>query len=252
VIRGREVEAVLAARHHRPWPLPATPWVMVQEWRHLLFAHWPVDADAVARLLPRALALDTFDGRGWLTVSPFLATVRPRGLPPLPLVSRFAELNARTYVVRDGRPGVFFFSLDATSVLAVAGARVAYGLPYFPARADTVVRDGEVRYRLRGWRRPWRCVDFTAAYRPVGPIRHAQPGTVDEWLAERYCLHTVDRRGVPWTADIHHRPWPLQPADATVDARALARAAGVELPGVAPLVHYAHRLDVLVWPPRRS
>ena len=241
---------VLAAQAHRPCPLPRGPWIMVQEWRRLLVAHWRVDAGALVRRLPAGVALDRFQDEAWLAVTPFVATVRPRALPAIPYVSTFAELNVRTYVVRDGRPGVYFFSLDATSVLAVLGARVAYALPYFPARATADATDGEVRYRLQGWRTLWHRVGFAASSRPVSPAERARPGTLEHWLVERYRLYTTDRRGRVWHADIHHRPWPLQRAAGTIVAKEVAAAAGVDLPEAAPLLHYADELDVLVWPPR--
>lgn len=249
MIRGREIETLLGETAHRPWPLPAGPWVMVQQWRRLLFAHWPVAARVLEPLLPEGVVLDRFAGSAWVSATPFLATVRPRALPPVPLVSHFAELNLRTYVVRDGRPGVWFFSLDATGLAAVLGARIGYGLPYFPARAAVALEDGATRYALRGWRPPWRTVTFAASYRPTSPVASAAPGTLAHWLVERYRLYTVGRRGGVWFADIHHRPWPLQQAEGDVVTDDLARAAGVPVPAERPLVHYADRIDVLVWPP---
>src|SRR3954463_8827586 len=133
---------VLAETGHRPWPLPDGRWLMAQTWEDLLFAHWPLPAEELAPLIPAPLALDTFDGGAWLGVTPFEVTgLRLRGTPPAPLVSRFPELNVRTYVSLDGKPGIWFFSLDAGSVAAVAAARRTYRLPYFRA-AMRIRRDG--------------------------------------------------------------------------------------------------------------
>src|SRR5919204_5477516 len=119
---------------HRPYPMPAGSWIMAQRWSHLLFAHWPVDIDALRAIVPPSLPLDTFDGAAWLSIVPFyLSHLRPRWLPALPWVSAFPELNVRTYVTLGGKPGIYFFSLDAGSPLAVAGARAIYRLPYFRA-----------------------------------------------------------------------------------------------------------------------
>ena len=105
---------------HRPWPLPDEPWMQAQTWEDLLFAHWRVDAGDLARLLPPELPLDTYDGAAWLGITPFrLTDLRLRGMPPLPWRVGFPELNVRTYATADGRPGIWFFSLDAASVLAV-------------------------------------------------------------------------------------------------------------------------------------
>ncbi|MFN8423535.1 MAG: DUF2071 domain-containing protein [Anaerolineae bacterium] len=128
-------DADIADAAHRPWPLPAAPWAMAMSWLDLLFLHWPLDPDVLAPFIPPPLVLDTFDGRAWLGVVPFrMAGVRLRGLPPIPGTAAFPEINVRTYAVApDGRRGVWFFSLDATSRLAVRAARAWFGLPYFDA-----------------------------------------------------------------------------------------------------------------------
>ncbi len=242
---------------HRPWPVPDGPWVMTQTWRDLLFAHWPVAREALAALVPAAFPIDTFDGTGWLGVVPFVMTnVAPRGLPRIPTTSSFPELNVRTYVRVDDKPGVFFFSLDAGSALAAWAGRALLGLPYFHARMraegtsspSNLNRDG-IRYesvrRTRGSR-----AELRAEYAPVGPSFVAVPGSLEYFLAERYCLYALDRRGRPVRLDIHHSPWPLQPAEAAIAVNTMATAAGLALPDVAPVLHFARRQDTVVWLPR--
>src|SRR5262245_10075958 len=120
---------------HRPWPLPGRPWVMAMRWHDLLFAHWPVDPAVLRPLIPASLQIDTYDGQAWIGVVPFRMTgVRPRFVPPLPGLSAFAEINVRTYVTIEQKPGVWFFSLDAANRLAVWAARLSYHLPYCFAR----------------------------------------------------------------------------------------------------------------------
>lgn len=226
---------------------------MAQRWNDLLFAHWPVDAGAVRALVPRSLPLDVRDGAAWLSITPFrLSGLRPRGLPVIPGLSRFPELNVRTYVTVDARPGVFFFSLDAGSALAVAGARTLYHLPYF--RAAMRIRaaaDGTVLYQSQRTHRAARPAEFTARYRPAGPVVRHSPGTLDHWLSERYCLYAVDSARRVYRAEIHHRPWPLQPATAEIGRNTMAAAAGIPLPGPPARLAFARRLDVVVWPPVR-
>jgi uncharacterized protein YqjF (DUF2071 family) len=227
----------LGARDHRPFPPPRAPWIMGQSWRRLLFAHWPVAAERLRALLPDAVALDLFDGQAWLGVTPFeMEGVRPRGLPPAPLVSRFPELNVRTYVVRDGRPGIHFFSLDTSNRPTVGGARSLYRLPYFHARMAIRAREGWIEYAHR--RTPE--VAFVARYRPTGPAAYAAPGSLEHWLTERYCAYTVSGR-----IDIHHPPWELQPAEARIATNSVAPLA---LAG-EPHLMYAARQDIVVWPP---
>jgi len=239
----------LEATAHRPWPLPDAPWIMKQQWHDLLFAHWPLPVPVVRRLVPTSLVVDSFDGWAWIGVVPFrMAGVRPRWVPPLPGLSAFPELNVRTYVHAEGKAGVYFFSLDATNALAVAAARRFYHLPYFRARMAARDDGRAISYESRRAHRGSAAAEFTGRYRPVAPPRAAERGSIDHWLTERYCLYTTDGRNRPYRAEVHHRPWPLQGAEAEIERNTMAAAAGVELPPERPLLHFARRLDVLVWP----
>jgi uncharacterized protein YqjF (DUF2071 family) len=222
---------------------------MVQTWNDLLFAHWPVSAEVLRPLVPSALALDTFDGQCWLAVAPFhMSGIRARGLPPIPGFSGFPELNVRTYVTLGGKPGVYFFSLDAGSLAAVWSAKAAYRLPYFHARMKVGCDNGWVTYDSR--RKGNSDAAFRAKYRAVGPVQLRTPGTLEHWLTERYCLYTVAGNDV-FRAEIHHPQWPLQDAEAEIMENTMASAVGIELPDVRPLLHFAEKLDVLIWPLRR-
>lgn len=224
---------------------------MAQSWHDLLFAHWPVPAELLRRELPSDLTLDTFEGGAWIGVVPFrMSSVRLRWLPPLPGTSAFPELNVRTYVVHDDKPGVYFFSLDAASPLAVAVARAWFHLPYFRARMWCVAeRHGTLYASVRTHRRA-PAADLRAHYRPLGDAAPAVPGTLTHWLIERYCLYSVDSRGRTWRGEIHHAPWPLQRAEAEFESNRMVEPLGLLLSGV-PLLHYSKRLDVVAWPPRR-
>ena len=242
----------LPSADHRPWPLPRDPWIMAQTWEELLFAHWPVPADAVARLIPRKLPLDTFDGSAWVAVTPLIVTgLRGRGLPPVPGLSTFPEINVRTYVTLGGKPGVFFFSLDAASALAVQAARLSYRLPYYRARFSVEKRGEWILYANSRSDPGAPPADFSAEYGPIGDPAPARPGTFAWWGTERYCLYSVDRRGAIYRAEIHHAPWPLRPAEARIQRNTMTSAAGIKLPDLQPVVHFARRLDVKVWAPVR-
>jgi uncharacterized protein YqjF (DUF2071 family) len=224
---------------------------MGQTWENLLFAHWRVDADALRRLLPDAVRLQTHDGAAWLGMTPFrVSALRLRGTLPLPSVSSFLELNVRTYVTAGGKPGIWFFSLDASSRLAVEAARRTYKLPYFQARIRAEPQDEWLEYesaRVGNGQGPH---VFDARYRPSGEMFHAAPGSLEEFLAERYCLYTVDERGRLYRAEIHHPPWPLQPAEATIELNTMAPG-DLALPDEGPLLHFARVQDVVIWPLRR-
>lgn len=242
----------LHATAHRPWPAPRRPWVMAMQWHDLLFAHWPVPAARLRPLLPPGLALQTWGGAAWLGVVPFMMRgVRARALPPIPPVAAFAELNVRTYVELDGRPGVWFFSLDAASPLAVRGARYGFHLPYFDAAMACERAGPGVRYASRRTHPGARPAALRAAYRPAGPPAPAAPGSLDHWLTERYCLYAADRRGRVWRGEIHHAPWPLQPAELEIEQNAMAAQVGLDLPGPPAALHFVRRLDVVAWAPER-
>jgi uncharacterized protein YqjF (DUF2071 family) len=221
---------------------------MAMQWHDLLFLHWRVPADALRPHIPPGLELQTFDGAAWLGVVPFrMAGVRPRAIPALPRLSAFPELNVRTYVTAGGKPGVWFFSLDAASWPAVEGARLAYHLPYFLADMACAADGDAVRYHSQ---RSMRETAFRATYRPTGPDYLASPGSLDHWLTERYCLYAANRRGQIWRGEIDHRQWPLQPAEVEIAHNSMAAPLGVDLAG-APLCHFARRLDVVAWGPTR-
>ncbi|HUR36439.1 MAG TPA: DUF2071 domain-containing protein [Terriglobales bacterium] len=223
---------------------------MQQTWHDLLFAHWPLGAKEVRAAMPGAVSqyLDTFDDKAWVGVIPFwMSNVRGRFLPPVPSASRFPELNVRTYVTKDGKPGVYFFSLDAASRLAVVGARAAFALNYFHAEMRCDVTEQEVNYASRRLRAT-RPASFIGSYAPSGPVFRSVPGTLEHFLTERYCLY-AERGGKILRADIHHLPWPLQAAEADIVENSMASASGMLVPDLPPLLHFAKRMDVLVWWP---
>jgi hypothetical protein len=248
--RGDFNDAILGRVAHRPWPVPDRPWIMQQTWHDLLFAHWPVDVASLRACLPAGLELDLYEGRAWLGIVPFhMSNVGPRGLPPLPWISAFPELNVRTYVRVGEKPGVYFFSLDATSTLAVKTARMLYHLPYFTADMDVVSAGSYVIYRSR--RRGPGAALFQAEYGPTGLAGPPEAGSLDEFLTERYCLYVANRAGVLQRLEIHHPPWALHPAEARISVNTMAAAAGLRLPDMPPLLHFSKRQDMVGWPMRR-
>ena len=229
---------------HRPWPLPERRWLMGQTWEDLLFAHWRVPLEEIRPHVPHELEVELHDGSAWVGLTPFRVTgLRSRGTVPLPGVSSFLELNVRTYVRTPAeKPGVWFFSLDATNRLAVRAARSQYRLPYFDARiafdrTDDGWTDVEcTRLEERG-------KVFSGRYRPAGEPFTSEPGSLEWFLAERYCLYAADGERL-YRADIHHTPWVLRTAEVEIE---LTSIAPFELRG-EPICHVAERQDVLIWP----
>ena len=237
---------------HRPWPLPAEPWHVFQSWQHLLFAHYPVSVATLRPLIPRELEIETFDGTAWIGVVPFYLVIRPRWTPGVPGLSFFPEINVRTYVRHGDRSGVWFFSLDATNRLAVWAARSFYGLPYFQARIamrrprhdepGSQVVFASQRMHPQGGR-----ARFVGRYRPVGQVCAPQPGTIEHFLAERYCLYAQHPQQGLLRVEVHHAPWPLQKAVAEIDENSMAEPVGIRFSNPPVWTHFAAGVDVAVW-----
>jgi uncharacterized protein YqjF (DUF2071 family) len=227
-------------------------WVMHQRWTNVLFAHWPVAPDVIAPLLPKSLKVLTCEGSAWIGVVPFLmSNVRPRGLPPLPWLSSFPELNVRTYVRHGDEEGVWFFSLDASNPLAVRAARRVVHLPYYDARMRMgATAGGTIRYESERTHRDAPPARFLASYRPEGDVRPAAPRTVEHFLVERYRLFAAAPRGL-LTVRIAHPAWPLQRATATLERNTMGDAIGVPLDAKPRFLHFAKRVDVRTWWPQR-
>lgn len=257
-VRERERPRVRARRAldedlaHRPWALPPGPWAMFQSWQDLLFAHWPMTVAALRPLVPSELALDLYNGLAWIGLTSFVVRdLHVHGAPRVPGLSSFPELNLRTYVRHGERQGIYFFSLDAGSRLAVLGARSLYRLPYRVASMRVEERDGWIAYASLRHRAP--SATFEARYRPAGERFRPEPGTLVHFLVERYALFTVLSSGRVLEGDIHHRPWTIQPAEALIETNGITEAAGLALDAAHPeLLHFAAQQDTLVWPPRRA
>ena len=235
---------------------PDAPVVMHQDWHHLLFLHWEVPPQELQHLIAPELTIDTFDGNAYVGLVPFtLSGVRPVLTPPLPWISSFHEINVRTYVHLNGRdPGVWFFSLDASSAIAVAAARAAYHLPYFHASMElTASADTPIDFESRR-DDPRGTTPATSRirYMPMDGIVHqAAPGTIEHFLMERYILYTTDDEHRLRRARVHHQPYPIQRADVLDFEETMIWAAGIRRPESAPLRHYASEVNVRVYPLER-
>ena len=231
----------------RPDGLP----LMEHHWGKLLFMHWPISAERLRPLIPPQLAIDTFDGEAWIGVTPFtMWDVRLSFTPPVPYLSDFHELNVRTYVLRDGVPGVWFFSLNTNSSMTVFGARTFYFLPYFNARIDLRQEGDTIHYDLERTdaQRP---AAFKASWEIGRELPESEPGTLEFFLTERYCLYSASGESI-YRARIHHPPWPLRQAKLISHTSDIAESDYLPMPKGKPLVHYAEALAVYVWPPEKT
>ena len=236
----------LAARN-RPSDLP----VMRQRWAGLAFFHWSIDAETIASRLPPGLHLDTFEGKAYIGIVPFfMHRIRPVGLPPLPWLSWFHELNVRTYVYdENGNPGVWFFSLDCDQPIAVEIARKAFNLPYQNAAMSSTVGD-EIHYSIRRKNSDLPAATFRYPT-PTSP-EPAAPGTLDWFLIERYLLFSADKKGTLHTGRVHHSPYRIEPASGTAHSTTPFALNGFPEPATpADSVILANPVDVTVFPLRK-
>lgn len=264
------MDELLKETGHRPYPLPDLPWLMTQTWENLLFLHWQVDAGLVRQHVPAELELDTWDGSAWISISPFqVKHQRFHVLPEIPMLNEYLELNVRTYVKRNGRQGVWFFSLDANLAPAVFAANGLLAMPYKNAEMDFKEVDFESTQTTRdngsvdsseqwesfakgqkGFRFTNERINaedgferFDITYRPVSRTGVTRPGTLEHWLIERYCLFTV-RNGKVLRGDIHHLPWNMAQAEAQIGLNTMSP---IPLAG-EPLLQYCESLKVLMFP----
>lgn len=237
---------------------PDQPVVLHQNWHHLLFLHWEVPVSEIQSLLPLRLTADTFEGKAYVGLVPFTITgVRATLTPPLPWISAFHEINVRTYVHLNGRdPGVWFFSLDAASPLAVAAARAMYKLAYYAADID--FNEGEGAYPVldfhsrRTDERGTTPADAHVRYRAIeGPATAAAPGTLEHFLVERYILYAEDERRELHRARVHHQPYPVQKAEVLALDETLIWASGIKRAEQPAYRHYAREVNVKVYPLER-
>jgi len=225
---------------------------MHQTWGKLLFLHWPIPTDVLRPHIPARLEIDTFDGQAWISVTPFtMWNIRLPGLPALPIVSESHELNVRTYVHAGSVPGVWFFSLDASNALAVLGARLGFGLPYYQA-AQTLEERGEtIRFSSRRTHTGAPRALLEATWTRGAPLPEAEPDSLDFFLTERYCLY-AERGGAVYRSRIFHAPWPLRKATLDAFDATMIEAAGLQGYEGEPLLHaQGPPLDVGIWPPKK-
>lgn len=245
-------DSILFATAHRPWPLPVAPWIMTQRWNDILFLHYSLDPELVRAKVPDVLTLDTYRQRAWVTVAPFwINHLRPPGVPSVPWFSSFNEINVRTYVSFGGKPGVYFFSLDASNLSAVWGARVFYRLPYWQASMKVSGKGGmKIEYDSKRQHGP-KPAELKCSYGPASPRTfHARPGSLEHFLTERYCLYTTTRKRL-YRGDIHHLPWELQDTQVELQQNTMAQPNGLELAPQADLAFFVRELKVLFWAPER-
>jgi uncharacterized protein YqjF (DUF2071 family) len=235
---GRVADRCPVAHHY--------PWVAAQRWEQVLFVNWRVPESLIRPLVPSGLELDRYGDETWLSLLPLrMAHVHLHGMPPLPELTDFPELNLRTYVRKDGVPGVWFFSLDAPGRLACWLGRHLFHLPYDRARMDMGTEDGFTRFISR---REGAEASFGARYRGTGPPLPVGEGTLEEFLCERYAMYALNHEGHLLRGDIHHDPWLLRRPECAFDGADVISGFGLPRLGPPDLICYSDATENVVWP----
>jgi hypothetical protein len=247
---------------HRPWLPPDGQWLLSQSWNDLLFAHYAIDPATLRRLIPEELTLELYDGAAWLTLSPFSTShMRPSGIPPLPGLSFFSQINLRTYVTMDGKPGLYYFSVDAANLTAVWCARIFFRMQYWHSKIQVsgatiqarAATEPTIHFRASRLHGPVAAngpAKLDVSYAPEGEAERARRGSLDEFLTERYCVYSWDR-GKFYRIEAHHQPWALQRVGVEFRANSIADPLGLALPMKPDLCHFSRSLKMLAWAPER-
>lgn len=256
------VGSLLYSVEHRPWLPPDGQWLLSQRWNDALFAHFAMEPPTLRELVPREITLDLYDGVAWLTIVCLNTShLRPSGVPPLPVLSFFPQLILRTYVTMEGKPGVYYFSVDATNLSAVWLARVFFRMQYWHSSIQiggaTIQAhspaEREIHFRSKRLHGPLAAAGpaaFEVAYAPEGEAVRARPRSLDAFLMERYCLYTSNR-GKFYRIEVHHQPWPLQQASVEIRTNSMAEPLGLALPTKPDFGHFSRSLKMLAWAPEK-
>jgi len=199
-------------------------------------------------MVPRNLPIDTYRGQAWLGIVPFsMSHIHFKGLPPLPGLSAFPEINVRTYVTLDGKPVVYFLSLDAENRLAVLFARKFFNLPYFYSKFSVQKKTASIDYQMNRRQSGKAPLVFEAQYGPSGQTLKNQEQQLAQWLTARYCLYTTDSKGKIYRGNIEHSPWPLQPGKVSMKKNTITASLPITLLKTKPLVYFSKILKVNIW-----
>lgn len=228
---------------HRPWLIPSKPWVFRQSWVDLCFVHFEVPEQVLRSSLPPALEVDTFQGKAWIGLVPFgMQDVMIRPFPNLLYFSAFNEFNVRTYVIYQGKPGVYFFSLDCPNRVAIWIGNRFFKMPYL--KSDIVRQMKEDKTYFYCKRRNSRKV-FEANYRPISDPLNYPKDSFEIWATERYCCYSRDKNDHCYRCEIQHLPWPLQKAEIEIIQNDIS---DFDLGEQHPSVLYSKKLEVIAWP----
>ncbi len=229
---------------HRPWALPRQNWLLTQTWLNLAFIHWEIDYDDLRSRVPAELDIDLHDGKAWIAIVPFdMKGVTLRGCPKVSFLSDFPEINVRTYVSYQGKPGVWFFSLDVPGRFTTWTARTFFHLPYRQGAVSISEDVQGFEYRQNVGEEV-----FKANYKPLEKETWSKD-SFEQWSTERYCLYCQSRKGNLYRTEVHHPQWLLQKAVLKIHENSMLE--NFKIKGQHPSVLFSKQIDVVAYRPER-
>lgn len=231
------VKSILRIKAHRPFPMPKRPWKYYQEWHDVLFAHWKVPVQVLRELIPQGLDIDLYEGQAWVSLVAFeVRKLRPHFFPPFPPISDFVEINMRTYVLRNQKPGIYFFSLEAQNRVSALLGKYSVGLPYM----KSIITHPQGIYDSFNAKRGFH---LKVKYTPGESIPHKSE--LDKWLTERYSLFKESHGSIAGN-DVHHFEWPLQSVEVN-QLKLHYQYQNLVIDQKAELYHYSKGVYVPTW-----
>ncbi|MBS4176485.1 YqjF family protein [Lederbergia citrea] len=232
----------------RPFPLPSNPWLFTQTWDKLLFCHWSLPAELLRAHVPNDVDLDLFNGEAWIAIIPFKVNhMRVHGIPEIPYLNSYLELNLRTYVKYKGTPGIYFFTLDANKWSAVIGAKIGAQLPYRHSLMKMNIKENKVYFQSKRKHPGSSKESFYINYQSDSNLYLPEVESLEYWLFERYCFFTTRGKHL-YRGDIHHDRWRVSKAKATIQANSLVPFLPQKYFERQPLLHLSASKQVFAWP----
>jgi len=231
------VNQILEQKEHRSWNYPIEKWSYYQEWNNALFFHYEVDKNILQDLVPDDLEIDLINGKAWVSVVAFvMERIRPRFLPSVSSISNFGEINVRTYVIKDNKPGVYFLSIEAEKLMSAVLAKSLSGLPYEKSTIKRTKNSYQAQHSLKGF-------SLSADYHIGMEIKHKNE--LDLFLTERYCLY-LNKGNNLFRYEIQHIPWKLNQLE--LDYLQLDYKLGNLILDSNPnFIHYSVGVQVVAW-----
>lgn len=236
---------ILQSVKHRPWPKPTQFWRYYQEWNNAIFLHWRIEENVLQKLVPPDITVDTFEGYSWVSLVAFtMENIKPRFLPSISAISDFHEINIRTYVIRENKPGVYFLNIEAEKKLSCTIAKALSGLPYEKAIIKRFNSNEHKAYTSLNTNKQF---SFETHFNIGTEIQNVT--LLDKWLTERYCLYSNNNSDI-FRYEIHHKPWQLFSINI---AKLIThyKIGDIDLSRKPDLVHFSNGVKVIAWAKQR-